>query len=247
MIGELHRLPGSCLNSLVAAFHSDSWRRALTFSALVLVLASSTSGQNNADLHIDHFDAPSPSRVYRSYHGETVKVWGGYGIYFEKAKVDLQHVPATGAKKALSISYRLPPYFDWGNWLSVRREFERPLDLRNYKGLKLSVRTESAENTRFRITLTDVKDDRDVSIHGADELWWFDAPATLLTPGTGVQTLYAPFDEFYLGYGAGMRWNDKKLDLSRIVAFEINLVSSGGTEGRGTVIVDCLRAYREKR
>lgn len=228
------------------AARSGHLQRALTFLALVLGLAAKASGQGDADLHIDHFDAPSPSRPYWAYHGETVRTWHGYGIYFEEAEVDLQHVPRSGAKKALSISYRLPPHFDWGNWLSVRRELSPLLDLRRYEGLALSVRTEAAENSRLRITLTDVRDERDAARHGADELWWFDAPAALLTPGTGVQTLYAPFEEFYLGYGAGMRHNDGKLDLSRIVAFEINLVSTGGGEGRGTVIVDCLRAFSKK-
>jgi hypothetical protein len=59
-------------------------------------------------------------------------------------------------------------------------------------------------------------------------------------------TLYAPFRDFYLGYGAGVRIHDRKLDLSKIVAFEINLVSSGTDPGSGVVTVDCLRAYKRR-
>lgn len=230
-----------------AAQPSHRFLRALCLLVMLPGLALEASGRRGRDLHIDHFDAPSPSRPYLPYQEETVKVWNGYGVYFVEAEADLKLVPLAAAKRALSISYRLPPHFDWGNWLTVRRELGRVLDLRQYEGLALSVRTEMAENSRFRLTLTDVRNSADVNQHGADEMWWFDAPRNLLTPGAGMQTLYAPFSDFYLNYGDGARRNDGSLDLSRIVAFEINLVSGAAREGRGTVIVDCLRAYRKRR
>jgi hypothetical protein len=242
-----HSLIEACPGRPAGTVPSGRLQRTLRIFALLLSLALQASGQGDPDLHIDHFDAPSPPRPYRSYYGETVKAWNGYGVYFVEAEVNLRYVPLAATKKALAISYHLPPHFHWGNWLSVRRELGQLLDLRKYEGLALSVRTQTAENSRFRITLTDVRTSSDAKKHGADEMWWFDAPAGFLDPGVGTQTLYAPFRDFYLNFGEGARWNDGKLDLSRIVAFEINLVSDAGREGRGTVMVDCLRAYRKKK
>ena len=196
--------------------------------------------------HLDHFDAARPVREYQPYHGEVATSWGGYGIYYEKAKVRLRFIPTRGPKGELRISYSLPPHLDWGNWLSVRRELAKIHDLSGYDGLALEVRTEAAANTRFRITLTDVKKDEDFATHGADEMWWFDAPADLLVPGDKAVTLYAPFAAFYPSYGYGSRRNDGRLDLSKIVAFEINLVSSGPQPGQGILFVDCLRAYKRR-
>jgi hypothetical protein len=194
--------------------------------------------------HLDHFDAARPVRAYQPYHGEVATSWGGYGIYYEKAKVHLRFIPTRGPKGVLRLSYSLPPYLDWGNWLSVRRELATIHDLSGYEGLALEVRTEAATNTRFRITLADVTKVEDFAKHGADEMWWFDAPADFLTPGGKAVTLYAPFADFYPSYGAGARHNDGRLDLSKIVAFEINLVSSGPRSGQGVLFVDCLRAYK---
>jgi hypothetical protein len=196
--------------------------------------------------HLDHFDAARPVRTYRPYHGEVATSWGGYGIYYEKAKVRLSFIPTHAPKGVLRISYSLPPHLDWGNWLSVRRELATIHNFQGYEGLALEVRTEAATNTRFRITLTDVTKVEDFAKHGADEMWWFDAPADLLTPGGKEVTVYAPFAAFYPSYGAGARRNDGRLDLSKIVAFEINLVSSGPQSGQGILFVDCLRAYRRR-
>ncbi len=198
-------------------------------------------------LHLDHFDGPRPPRQYTPYHGETAKSWQGYGIYYEKAEAALDFIPVRGRKRALRIAYTLPPHLDWGNWLSVRRELGRLTDLHAYDGLVLDVRADAARNSRFRITLTAVADPRDASRHGADRMWWYDAPADLLTPTGKFVRLVAPFRDFYPGYGAGVRVPHGPLDLSHIVAFEINLVSSGRAPGEGVVIVDCLRAYRGRR
>ncbi len=223
--------------------------RLLGMILLLLLLGahSSPAAPRYRYLHLDHFDAPAPPRVYSSYYGETVIPWKGYGIYYEKARVQLRHVPVVSqAKQALRIAYTLPPHLDWGNWLSIRREFESLQDLHEYEGLALEVRTESAVNSQFRITLTDVTRSQDAHKHGADELWWYDAPVDFLTPSTRPVTIHAPFRDFHLGYGAGVRINDSKLDLSKIVAFEINLVSSGTYPGGGALTVDCLRAYKQR-
>ncbi|HEX3553490.1 MAG TPA: hypothetical protein VIA62_09705 [Thermoanaerobaculia bacterium] len=197
--------------------------------------------------HIDHFDAPLPLRLYQPFHGETVRNWEGYGIYFEKADVNLRRLPMGRGKSALQISYNLPPLFSWGNWFTIRREFESAIDLHEYAGLAIQVQAESVANTRFRLTLTDVATANDVAKHGADEMWWYDAPPDFLATHWGEsRTLYAPFAEFYRSYGEGARINDSKLDLSKIAAFEINLVSSGTNPGKGVIAVDCLRAYKRK-
>ena len=217
-----------------------------TIVALLAGFHLGTAAPRYQYLHLDHFDGPQAPRQYSPYHGETVRSWQGYGIYYEKAQAELQFVPIKRGKQALRITYDLPPHLDWGNWLSVRRELGRLTDLHQYEGLVLDVRTEAATNTQFRITLTDVANPQDASKHGADEMWWYDAPAGFLTPNGHYVRLYAPFRDFRLGEGAGVRIRDQKLDLSKIVAFEINLVSSGMTPGKGVVIVDCLRAYKRR-
>ena len=52
-----------------------------------------------------------------------------------------------------------------------------------------------------------------------------------------------PFAGFYESYGAGTRHNDHKLDLSRVTAYEVNMVAKAGESPEGVVIFNALTSY----
>ncbi len=191
---------------------------------------------------VDDFDGLGRVREYKSFRGETVKSWEGYGIYFEEAEVDLRRIPVAANDLALEVQFDL---FNWGNWLSIRRELGVVVDLSGYDGLELEVQAEQVQNAQLRITLSDVESQDDAQVHGADEMWWFEAPEEFLSQQGKSVILKAPFDEFDLAEGAGTRYNDGRLDLSKIVAYEINLISTGRASGAGTLRLNSLQTYRE--
>lgn len=197
---------------------------------------------------IDSFDQKTPKIEYLPYRGETVINQEGYGIYWDKADVQLSRVTLREADKALRIQYDLPPFYPWGNWLSIRKEFKSSLDLNGYTGLELDVNVEIPSNALLRITLADVEKLKDAGKHGADELFWLDFDPGVLGNGTKKWgTLRAPFKDFYLSYGDGVRHNDGQIDLSKIVAYEINIVSKSGEHPKGVILVNSLRAFKNKK
>jgi hypothetical protein len=140
--------------------------------------------QKPISLIIDDFDEPSRAREYEPFRGEKVRSWEGYGIYLERANVLLKRVPVGGKDSALEIRFDFPT---WG-WLSVRKEFETVVDLSSYTGLVIEVQPEQVQNTQFRITLSDAMDQEHAQVHGADEMWWFDAPTELLSQRETVKS-----------------------------------------------------------
>ena len=196
-------------------------------------------------LMIDHFDAPSDKKYAPFRSVDTVISTLGYGIYFRKADAQLSIVPVSETDKALRIQYELPPFFSWGNWLSIRKEFKSPLDLRDYRGLALELKVEVPSDAMLRMTLSDVETRKDAEKHGADELWWYDFDtATLKHTTQKWVTLRAPFQDFSLSYGDSVRHNDGQLDLSKIVGYELNIVSSRNEHPKGSLLIDSLRAFR---
>ena len=194
-------------------------------------------------LSLDDFNQ-RPNRSYSGYAPGPGAVQEGYGVYYEMARARLsrvQVISANATNQALRIQYELPPYFPWGNWLSIRREFESPLDLSQYRGLEMNLKVEAPSEARLRITLSDIEN---LGEH-EDEMWWFDFDPGLLKNGTRQWiTLRAPFEGFYLSWGGGTRQNDGKRNLSKIVAFEINLISPSQEHPKGTILVDFLHAYK---
>lgn len=202
----------------------------LAFVAFTALQAQST---------IDAFDAPHTysGKKFGGYQSTQL----GYVIYASGAQVQLKFLAATPGdtiNKALQLSFSLPPATVGANWLSVRREFETPLNLEGYSGVEFKLKVElPARNTLLRITLADTRG-------GQDELWWFDCePGTIETKTVNWITIRVPFERFYLSYGAGTRHNDGVFDIRNIIAYEINLVSTAVTNASGVILMDSLQTF----
>lgn len=209
-------------------------------------LSQVAEGSLQSSMVIDNFDENPLGINCSPSHGETAINSLGYCIYFEKADVTLNRLqPKDDPDKALRIQYDLPLLYDWGNWLSIRNEFDSTLDLSNYSGLQLNIKVVAASNAKLRITLADLASVDDVGKKGKDELWWFDVKSQILK-GTKNQwqTLTIPFSGFYESWGAGTRHNDFKLDLSKIIAYEFNIISPAGEQCKGTIEVNSLVAFK---
>ena len=144
--------------------------------------------------------------------------------------------------KGLKIQYAIPPLYSWGNWLSVRKKFNRVMDLRGYDGLEMQLKVERPSSAKLRIALSDVVHPN--TSEAEDEMWWFDVPPGEMVPAQEWITFCAPFKDFYLSYGAGTRHNDGRLNLASIIAYEINLISEGNDSPRGILILRSVRAYK---
>jgi len=194
-------------------------------------------------LTVDNFDKepPNAGKKYPRYTGTQ----SGYDVYCEKAGMQLSLVkisPRDSSHKALRMAFDLPPALYWGNWASVRREFQSLMNLANYKGLLLHLRVEvPASDVLLRISLADLTDD----MKGGDELWWFDCDKNLLKSKTPqwIQ-LRIPFADFSPAYGIGTRFNDGKKNLKKIIAYEVSLISDAGKHAKGVILLDSLRAYK---
>ena len=189
---------------------------------------------------IDNYNRPAkPGTEYTHFVG----TMDGYDIYYVKADLALSRIPISPKDTldmVLRLDFDLPPFFEWGNWLSVRREFQDPLDLSRYKELILNVKVEVPVTDAFlRITLSDLTGD----VNKGDEMWWFDCSRDLLknTDQKWIE-VHIPLDGLRISYGAGTRHNDYKLNLSRIVAYEIDIISESRVNQKGVILVDFLRA-----
>ena len=96
----------------------------------------------------------------------------------------------------------------------------------------------------LRMTLCDVESPEYAHVHGRDEMWWFDFKDDLLSKKHDWTKVRAPFEDFYVSFGSGTRHNDRSMDLSKIVAFEINLISKAGEHPKGRIGVRAVRAYK---
>jgi len=212
-------------------------------SIALSICCSQTNPLPAQTLTVDHFDKepPSTGKKYSRYAGTQ----RGYDIYYEKAGMQLSLVKIStrdSSHKALRMAFDLPPALYWGNWASVRREFQPPMNLVNYKGLLLNLRVEvPTPDILLRISLADLTDD----MKGGDELWWFDCDKNLLNSKTPqwIQ-LRIPFADFSPAYGVGTRFNDGKKNLKKIIAYEISLISDAGTHPQGEILLDSLQAYK---
>ena len=167
----------------------------------------------------------------------------GFDLYYEKASIQLSVKPAGQSTQAkiLQVGYELPPANSWGNWASIRKKFAPLVSLKGYKGIVLRIKvTEPSPGAILRITLSDLGNkgsDR-------DELWWYDCDPALLSKTTGTwQEIRIPFSQFYISYGVGSRHNGGILNLVRINAYEINLVSKAGVNAKGALMVKAIDAY----
>lgn len=183
-----------------------------------------------------------PSRkIYHRFLNETVKSVDGYGLYYDSAIVELsKNLDNTDI---LQIHYELLPHFDWGNWLSIRREFENVMDFSNCKGFQLKIKIDNPSDAKLRLTFFDIENDEDINKHGAGEMWWFDFDDGILNEQGSWIMLLAPFNEFEISYGEGSRHNDYKLDISKSIAFEINVISKKGKHSKGDLSIKLIGTY----
>jgi hypothetical protein len=198
-------------------------------------LSGSTGG-----VYLDDFNSVSEKSHY-GYAPEPAKVQAGFCIYFDSAEVDLMliEVDTLGSDKSLQIKYLLPIYHFWGNWLSVRKEFSKPIDLSAYKGLIIRLRVNIASNAVLRVTLSDITQEKQLG----DDMWWSDNK-TVLGEYTGEWIeIKMPFDKFYESFGEGTRHNDGKLNLKRIVGFDINIISKPREVASGKLQIDYIKTY----
>lgn len=190
-------------------------------------------------LVIDNFNKEytSVGKKYPNYINTQV----GYDVYYSGGVLRLSRTPISPdnkCDKVLRLDFTLPSY----GWMSVRREFESSINLADYKGLIFNLKVDTpAPNTTLRITLSDSSDGKT----NGDEMWWFDCERALLDNESQQWIeVNIPFDDFIVSYGNGTRHNDYKMNLSGIVAYEINLVSDSNNERTGVIYIDYIRAYK---
>lgn len=224
--------------------HTRSRHLPLYVWLIVLSSLYGHQGQAQKTFLIDDFKHP-PMQSYVGYAPPPVAIQEGYGLYYATAHIQLARVQvlspaAAHAANTLQLQYTLPPSFAWGNWLSLRREFASPLDLSTYEGVELTFRVASPSKALLRITLSDLDERSETS----DEMWWFDFPAeTLNNATTSWQKIRIPFRAFYLSWGAGTRQNDRRWNASRIVAYEVNVLSPPDEQPQGAMLLESLQAF----
>lgn len=194
-------------------------------------------------LTLDDF-AAGLGKMYRPFGRETTLSQSGYGIYYVEATVNVSLVKAGGKSTGVRIEYTLPPHFSWGNWASVRKEFDSITDVSDCDGIEIGIQLGRTSGADLRLTLADVANPGDADRHGADELWWFDMPNSSLGPAGELITVKAPFNSFSIGYGDGVRINNRQLDLSNVVAYELNVISGPGNTETGSLLIGAIRGYK---
>jgi hypothetical protein len=180
---------------------------------------------------------------YTPFLNETVTNESGYGIYFVKAHATLDRKILENGIDILKISYGLPPHFNWGNWLSIRKEFVPVLDFSDCTGIEFDLKVLEPSSAKLRLTVLDVGETNAENNRGSDEMWWHDFDIGLLNKSGEWILVRAPFENFRLSYGQGTRHNDGKFDTSRIIGYEINLVSSQNDHPVGIIKIGSIRPY----
>jgi hypothetical protein len=206
--------------------------------ALVALTACGAAPTSTAPI-LDDFKEGTESPVINCYSHQNEQAIKrlGYCVYFENADVNLSYLPQNSG---LRIKWVLPILRSGGNWFSMRRQDGEILDLGSYSGLKAHLRVDVPAGAILRITMADVIGEEMRN----DELWWCDNKDILSEKSDQWQTVTCPFTDFYLASGVGTRQNDQKMDLTRIVAYEINIVSETPTLLEGDIVVNLLEAYR---
>ena len=179
-------------------------------------------------------DFQNENQRYIRAHGPN-RVSSGFALHFDRVDVKLTVENLNRTEKVLRIDYDIPPLHDWGNWLSIRREFDDLVDLRNCKNLVIRLKVDSPSNAKLRISLSDVVDPKD---RKRDELWWYDGASDQLSDRSGDWvTLTVPLAKFYESYGDGTRHNDSRLDLSKISGYEINIIAERDEHPQGVILL----------
>lgn len=169
----------------------------------------------------------------------------GFDAYFEHAEVQLSWVKDSDLpedKNVLKIQFDLPPSLDWGNWLSIRKDFKDIQNLENFSGVVVRLKVLDFKPGLFlRITMTDIIQRN----FQEDEFWWYDVENKILksTIGQWIE-IKIPFDKFGLSYGIGSQYNDGIFNKNSITSYEMNFVSESGKHPSGTILVESIYAYK---
>lgn len=193
------------------------------------------AGTAEADPAIDRF-APTCAAVAPEMTSGLPRRAGCYDLYGAKALASVDAAPAGAGLPALRLGFHFVASLESDGWLSIRRPFPEPVDLSDRTGLSLALRVERPSDARLRVTLSDQ------AAGGGDDLWWLDLDADILARETGWIDLQLPFDGFRPCHGRGCRTNDRALDLSRVVAWEINVLETEGGRGQGVILLRNIHA-----
>jgi hypothetical protein len=168
----------------------------------------------------------------------------GFDIYYAHADVQLSWAndDKLNNKNDLRIKFELPPAFNFGNWLSIRKDLQTVVNLVGYTGIMVRLKVEALKPGVFlRITIADIADIQSSD----DELWWFDIDQSYLGKSRGKWTeIRIPFNKFYISWGDGSRQNNGIFDLDKIVAYEFNFVSEPKKHPSGTLLVESVCTYK---
>ena len=208
----------------------------LTFLFFIAGIDCSLQSQT---LIIDNFNKEPVNfgKKYPSY----VNTQEGYDIYYVDGNVQVSRVPIDSNNtkdKILRVNFTIPPQ----EWLSIKREFHSPINLSDYKGLIFNLLVDSpSPSTVLRVTISDLTNNK----KQGDEMWWGDCDKKLLVDETaGWIQVKVPFNKFKISWGAGTRQNDYKLNLRKIISYEINLLSESANKQKGEIYLDYIRAYK---
>lgn len=175
------------------------------------------------------FNHPLPWKEYKSFRIENCISKDGYGIYYDKAEVQMNWEKDENMNKVMKIKYKIPYLKKWGNWFSIVREFDSVKNFENHSGIRLVFKNQSSSSVKIRLTIRDLLSNK--RKEQKDEMWWMDNFENyIIDDSEDWITIHAPFNKFYLSKGMGTRQNDKKLNLSRISAYEISLISTSTKE-----------------
>jgi len=202
-------------------------------------------------------------------NGQKVVNLHGYGIYYDSVCVTVPtepyHKDLYGQKDItrcgfpkitfyelndciFNLKYELPLVYEWGNWLSIRREFASIICLDSADGIQFDVKVIKGHfNSKLRLAICVVNNSRDFYKHGKDKMWWYDDfPVWVLCDEGGWISLKAPFEYFEKTYGYDERIDNKEFDPGMIVAYEISVVSDDQNEKiSGKILVGNVRVYKK--
>ena len=213
-------------------------RMLIAYHIFLMLLMSNGLLHSQTSFVFDDFDKETKASKIKQQ--SFINFFEGYGVYSNNAIVDLMRVPINPPykinEKVLRIESTLAAGYGRDNWLSIRRDFDEPKDLRSFKGVKINIKVVEPAEVQFRLTLIDLQGDR-------EELWWHNFPRALLKSKKEWATFCLPFDTFILSHGVGTRHNNFKIDLEKISGYEINLISTSDNAESCVILVNDILTY----
>jgi len=221
------------------------WFRCVAIIAIGTQIAVTATADQTRPGDVCHFVenfSIDSTWAYRACRDISVETESGFGKYSEDGKAQAV-LTRTAESGGLEVRFEIPVLFDWGNWLSLRREFASAQNLDGCQGLELTLTVDVPSAATMRLTVCDAAIEGASPQDCSDEMWWFDLPSNLLQQPDTTVTIRAPFENFRLGWGAGVRINNRQKDFGRVVAYEFNLLIQGRNATSGQVTINALKSY----